>query len=840
MSAVSRVVVLGVIAVAWLGCGPNGRGATVTVTFEQNARSRCAVVEFGDPPLVSPAIPRDGNEPYLVAVVRTPSLKGKVVARAIGYADVACTSPSGEVSAPATLDLDAEGFSSVTLLVRARSTFDGGSDGGEDGGPTDGGRDAGLPDGGIDEDGDGYAAGPDCDDADPSVHPGQAETQCANGKDDDCNQLTDCADLDGCADKACDDQEACTTGDLCAKGTCRGAPVVCNSPMGCELDAGRCVAGTCEYPAAVGARCGSMDGGRCFSDKVCRVGEGNCANGLDDDQNGAADCLDPACGMQACDAGLACTVQATCNGTVCMGQAATCAVPMNGCFEPRGMCMEPTGCGRLVSFDAGTACPAGVCRRDGGCGPAETGALCTNGLDDDDDGVTDCADPSCAAAACNDRNLCTAVDRCTSGSCQGSGSTCALATACMQVAACTADSGACVYAPQPGAPCNDGGVCLLDGGCGDRFPFTVSNVDINALPRPDSGLTVGCATAEIQTGPDAPRWVPCSGAMGAPLLSVVRLPGSTEEAVVAQVTTLSIPGPGALVATGTRPIIVVVERDATINGTLTSGFIFPQGQNPLPSRYPAGASLPSWAGMGMPKSHCTTGTGLDGNGTDDFGSGASGGSFGTVGAQGGAANLSPVDVAGGLPSASNGFPELVPLRGGCSGGNGGKADGTSGGGGVGGGAIQVSVGGTLTVRGGRLGARGGGGLSGQTNRGGGGGGSGGGVLVEATQLKLENGALVQAHGGGGGEGAPSGVTRGEDGSASSVTPAAGASATTPGGNGGNGATLTAPATVGGNGVQDGTAGGGGGGGLGRIRFNVHGTCTLDGGTVSPPATGNCP
>lgn len=55
-----------------------------------------------------------------------------------------------------------------------------------------------------DEDGDGYglgcAKGPDCNDRDPSVHPGQKET--CNGRDDDCNGLVD--DLASCQAPAVD------------------------------------------------------------------------------------------------------------------------------------------------------------------------------------------------------------------------------------------------------------------------------------------------------------------------------------------------------------------------------------------------------------------------------------------------------------------------------------------------------------------------------------------------------------------------------------------------------------------------------------------------------------
>jgi putative metal-binding protein len=57
----------------------------------------------------------------------------------------------------------------------------------------------------VDADGDGYCASQgDCNDADPTVHPGAAEV-CNDGKDNDCNGLVDCA------DPACATSPSCTT-----------------------------------------------------------------------------------------------------------------------------------------------------------------------------------------------------------------------------------------------------------------------------------------------------------------------------------------------------------------------------------------------------------------------------------------------------------------------------------------------------------------------------------------------------------------------------------------------------------------------------------------------------
>ncbi|MBI4956105.1 MAG: putative metal-binding motif-containing protein [Myxococcales bacterium] len=55
----------------------------------------------------------------------------------------------------------------------------------------------------VDQDGDGYPAGPDCDDADPAVHPGQEEPCACDGIDQDCSGVID----DFPCFLACDDQD---------------------------------------------------------------------------------------------------------------------------------------------------------------------------------------------------------------------------------------------------------------------------------------------------------------------------------------------------------------------------------------------------------------------------------------------------------------------------------------------------------------------------------------------------------------------------------------------------------------------------------------------------------
>jgi hypothetical protein len=135
-----------------------------------------------------------------------------------------------------------------------------------------------------------------------------------------------------------------------------------------------------------------------------------------------------------------------------------------------------------------------------------------------------------------------------------------------------------------------------------------------------------------------------------------------------------------------------------------------------------------------------------------------------------------------------GSESLVPLLGGCSGGRGGGCNETA----AGGGALQLSASGRVSVRG-AIRANGAAGVKGCGFEGGGsGGGSGGAILIEARAIEAAPLAL-EANGGNGGEA-----------------------------DGVGGAGSTAPTLVGGAGENDSAnGGGGGGGGYGRIRTLLH-------------------
>ena len=207
--------------------------------------------------------------------------------------------------------------------------------------------------------------------------------------------------------------------------------------------------------------------------------------------------------------------------------------------------------------------------------------------------------------------------------------------------------------------------------------------------------------------------------------------------------------------------------------------------------------------------------------------GGGGGGFGSIGGSGGSGDTSTAGGAG----AINGVATLVPLRGGCPGGDdrGGPY------GGAGGGAVQLVANNTVhLVDGGatkgQIHVGGGGGHTGELGRvnlsdtnvvwGSGGGGAGGGILIEAGTVVLDaDTGLMAAGGGGAGWGACTPAANGTDAPPSASTPLGGAcsAGTTPTSLGGDGATTANGGT--GQTVTSGS-GGGGGGGLGRIRINT--------------------
>jgi hypothetical protein len=389
----------------------------------------------------------------------------------------------------------------------------------------------------------------------------------------------------------------------------------------------------------------------------------------------------------------------------------------------------------------------------------------------------------------------------------------------------------------------------ISGTC--AYGYTPSNVTPGSLDfasAPDVNAACG-GTITIDTGVTAA--VNLCGTNATP---VVQAQSGGADLWVLPLKSLLLASGTTIKFIGTRPAVLSIVGDATINGTLDVG-----ATGSIPG---AGGNLSCAAG---------TGQGADGvhNNSSDMGDGGGGGGgFGSAGLAGGNGNNGG---GGGGAGIVAGGSTLIPLRGGCRGGSGG-AGGNANGAGAGGGARQVAVGGLLTVGSTALiSAAGGGGRIGASDEeGGGGGGSGGAVFLEGFALSIQANAWLTANGGAGAGGNATNTGRanpGTDGLKTNTSRAPGGSGgdggssvylfiTTyyhsDGGSGGDGAALGGAALPGTNasaptcvflGPCGGYGGGGGGGGGGTGRIRIHGiapACSVPATRVSPAAAVACP
>ncbi len=322
---------------------------------------------------------------------------------------------------------------------------------------------------------------------------------------------------------------------------------------------------------------------------------------------------------------------------------------------------------------------------------------------------------------------------------------------------------------------------------GVRYGFAISNIAACDVPEAVGPLDLtGVASIDTFAG----TMTSLGGSTAAlPSTALVMQTDGPMIRVVA-VTSLAVPASATTSIAGEYPLAFLVRGDATIDGTLTlTGSAFQTSG-------PAGRRTGCGAGSGSP------GTGA-GNG-----GGGGGGGLGGAGGVGGHGND---DIAtAGAAGVALALPARTPLWGGCPGspGNSGTIQG------AGGGAVQISVQGSLTVDG--TIATGGGGGNGGVGAGGGGGGSGGMVLLEAG-TRIDGIGFLTANGGaGGGGGGGSGTaTAGAAGCLRCANPGVG------GGSSGSGSGYGGSGAAGGTAAAAGTggsmySGGGGGGGVGLV------------------------
>ncbi|NPD29561.1 putative metal-binding motif-containing protein [Corallococcus exiguus] len=578
-------------------------------------------------------------------------------------------------------------------------------------------------------------------------------------------------------DYDCDGKRACADSD-CAEKTCTDGDL-CNTGK-------RCVGvGALALCGGGTPKCTQAEG-QCQATVTCEASTGACIEG--NVQVGAA-----------CDPGSPCVTDARCTADKqCVGNVKTCTTPLNPqCQESTGICNPTNGSCTYASKPVTTSCMDGdVCHDPGLC---------------DGNGTCIGKDTPCPPRECN------------------------------TVAGCTANN-SCIYAGDPAQlnlPCSedDSGaprVCTSTGQCA-VFPYTPSNFNPNTIPGGDIGELRTTGAVVFDT--DNRSWTPVVNGPDTFAFTIKTLPqsGGAPEILIIPVRTLSLGGELRIV--GTRPVILAVYGDATLNhDILASGRIV--NDAPVPG---AGGNQACTASQGK--------FGVYSGGQGGGGGGAGGATAGGNGGRGYNANATRGDS--GVLQAST----LMPLLGGCAGGNGGGTGSASAGlGGAGGGAIQLSVARKLTVVK-ALSVSGGGGLGGKANdstpaaAGGGGGGSGGRIVLEAFQVNLSADARLTANGGGGGEGggtgtgsAYNGVSGASGSERTSIAASGGTGGNVTGGDGGAGGALGSPST-GENGTTILSANGGGGGGggaAGSIHLRSVQPCVINASSViSPAPTGGC-
>ena len=227
-----------------------------------------------------------------------------------------------------------------------------------------------------------------CDEESDSIYHTPDHVKCTDDNvctDDTCDPALGCLNVNNTSE--CDDLDACTVQDLCAHGLCSGEPVVCSNLLFCD------------------------------GLETCSPQSGECVAGQAPITNDQLDCT-----LDSCDEEVDAIVHVA-DGTLCNDE--------NGCTDDS--CDPELGCvfsPNTVPCDDGEECTDGDACGDGACQPGGwTCEDCTNDLDDNSNGATDCCDALCAdypacqfESGCGDEsdNDCDGAADCADFDCLGS------------------------------------------------------------------------------------------------------------------------------------------------------------------------------------------------------------------------------------------------------------------------------------------------------------------------------------------------------------------------------------------------------------------------------------
>jgi hypothetical protein len=266
---------------------------------------------------------------------------------------------------------------------------------------------------------------------------GTTEANCGDGIDDDCDGLIDCADPDcksttvGTYGKSCDDGSS--FGKKCDWfGACLCPPFGALTETNCgdgkdndcdgKID---CMDEDCQ-PGGIastlpcdanGNTCGSTPSPQGTLCNICPGGaatETSCSDAIDNDCDGKIDCADTDCNGQSCGPnGRTCsTLQCKCPYGL-TSEATACGDGIDNDCDGQVDCLDPDCKGKAVGQYGGN-CDAGstfgrVCDWLGSCvckSGASAETLCGNGTDDDCDGLVDCQDPDCRPGGVSEAKHC--------------------------------------------------------------------------------------------------------------------------------------------------------------------------------------------------------------------------------------------------------------------------------------------------------------------------------------------------------------------------------------------------------------------------------------------------
>jgi hypothetical protein len=509
-------------------------------------------------------------------------------------------------------------------------------------------------------------------------------------------------------------------------------------------------------------------------------------------------CVDPSSALHCGTCGNSCSgatpVCAASGETYACGSGcpSTTPTPCGGsCVDVQTDVNNCGGCGAAFACASGQTCSSGRCFGCGTSCPSSTVAAysCPKG-------GCNAAGGACTAAA--EGCYCTNDDQCASGKC--------VMVSGQNNASC---GSSCT-----GSGAADGMDCELvangiPSSCTEGFGYVPSNfVPGSVTPVAPVTIPGTCTTLAFVSSSTGGTWTSTCGLTGLPAPALGAVPAAPAATpVVLAFSGLTMSSGSILRLTGTQPVILAVYGNATIAGTINaSGTAGAQTGDST-----AGAAGAPGAGG---NENCTTGAG--GTASDARGGGGGGG---MAVAGGGGGTPSPVGAGGAARGGSN---AAVPLLGGCPGGNSGTE--CPAGVGAGGGAVQISVAGTLTLTGSVINTSGGTGAAGQKEgntcscggcsgswTGGGGGGSAGDILLEGVTVAGGTQTATGGTGGANGSGGAGG---------------AGGTATV------NGTTGTAPG-AGNSGGNNGGGGGGGSGGFVKIRTGLPATAYTCTTSLSP-------